>query len=93
MIMENESKLVSEKLSLPFSKWIPKIDVLQSDILSFAQRHNLILVYLFGSYARGDNTPLSDLDIAVLLSTDLGKQVFSDKTADCEGSLPIIFNG
>jgi len=26
------------------------------------------VVYLFGSYARGANTPLSDVDIAVLLS-------------------------
>mgnify|MGYP000243445247 CR=1 FL=1 len=38
----------------------------QKDICSFARKHSVTKVILFGSRARGDNTERSDVDIAVL---------------------------
>ena len=37
----------------------------QKDICSFARKHSVTKVILFGSRARGDNTERSDVDIAV----------------------------
>lgn len=37
----------------------------ENEIISFAKAHNVEKVILFGSRARGTNTPRSDIDIAV----------------------------
>ena len=37
----------------------------QKDICSFARKHSVTKVILFGSRARGDNTERSDVEIAV----------------------------
>lgn len=39
-----------------------------------AQQPNLVLAYLFGSVARGQATPLSDIDIAILLDASLNEE-------------------
>jgi len=39
-----------------------------SKIIEIIKSHpNVIAIYLFGSYAKGEATPLSDIDIAVIL--------------------------
>lgn len=38
---------------------------LSSDVSALAQRHGAQRLVLFGSRARGDNTPRSDVDLAV----------------------------
>lgn len=40
----------------------------------FRQQNDVIVAYLFGSVARGQTTPMSDLDIAVLLDTSADPQ-------------------
>jgi hypothetical protein len=52
------------------------IKLLQTDSVfdSFAQ-NNVALAYLYGSQARGESGPLSDVDIAVLFAPNLSKQV------------------
>ena len=40
------------------------------DISRIAKRYRLSLIYLFGSKARGRETPLSDIDIAILLENE-----------------------
>lgn len=54
----------------------PLVELLRTDQVqaSFA-RHDVLLAYLYGSQARGEAGPLSDVDIAVLFARDLSKQV------------------
>ncbi|MCJ7636893.1 MAG: nucleotidyltransferase domain-containing protein [Nitrososphaeraceae archaeon] len=40
------------------------------DIIRIAERYRLTLIYLFGSKARGRDTELSDIDIAILLENE-----------------------
>lgn len=40
------------------------------DIIRIAKQYRISLIYLFGSKARGRETSLSDIDIAVLLEND-----------------------
>lgn len=51
------------------------IDHLQTDLVTnlFAA-NDVILAYLFGSQARGDSGPLSDVNIAVLFAEELTRQ-------------------
>jgi predicted nucleotidyltransferase len=42
---------------------VPKLDTIISIIVSIASPDQIIL---FGSYARGDNTPKSDIDLLIL---------------------------
>lgn len=44
---------------------IYSISEIQKIIAPIAQRHGVKRVYLFGSYARGDATPSSDVDLCV----------------------------
>jgi hypothetical protein len=48
---------------------MPAVDDLQDTLRAVVERHQEVLVaYLFGSVARGTSGPLSDVDVAVLLS-------------------------
>lgn len=47
-----------------------------------------VKVYLFGSRARGDNTPYSDVDIAVEADVDLRRELTELRTILEESSLP-----
>jgi len=38
----------------------------------------IVASYLFGSFAMGTNTPLSDIDIAVLFDKDLSKKIMEE---------------
>ena len=44
---------------------MPRIDSVYSQIAAFAQAHGVRRLTLFGSRARGDDLPNSDIDIAV----------------------------
>lgn len=43
-----------------------------------AKDANILLAFLFGSHARGEAHPLSDVDIALLLSSDVPPEKFLD---------------
>jgi hypothetical protein len=49
-------------------------DPLKKLAIHFAGREEVVAVYLFGSYARGEADHLSDLDIALLLRPDLPRE-------------------
>ena len=53
-------------------------DEMQRLALYFADQPDAIVAYLFGSHARGQATPLSDVDIAVLLPADLSNDRLFD---------------
>ncbi len=57
-----------------------KIDIsrLNELIPILANDEGIILAFLFGSYARGKPTSLSDVDIALLLAVDLPKDKYLD---------------
>ncbi len=58
----------------------------QPQLNTILQRHGVVLAYLFGSLARGEAGPLSDVDVAVLLGPDVPPQRWSDVHLDliCE---------
>ncbi len=47
-----------------------------------------VKVYLFGSRARGDNSPYSDVDLAFDSTVDIGKELTALKEIIEESSLP-----
>jgi predicted nucleotidyltransferase len=51
----------------------PSVDR-QAMTLYFAQQRDVVAAYLFGSVARGQAGHLSDVDIAILLDSDLGSE-------------------
>ena len=54
----------------------------------FQKNHkNINLAYLFGSYAKGRITPLSDVDVAVLLNDRIDPKVYFDIQTDLSDQL------
>lgn len=53
--------------------------------------HQVVLCYLYGSQARGDTGPLSDVDIAVLFEGNLSEQQRFDRVLELIGKLGHIF--
>lgn len=43
------------------------------------ERRGVVVAYLFGSYARGSQGPMSDLDLAVLLSASIPSSEYLDQ--------------
>jgi predicted nucleotidyltransferase len=54
-------------------------------------RCGVALAYLYGSQARGDIGPLSDVDIAVLFQPDIASSDRSDRLLDLIGELMTVF--
>lgn len=49
------------------------------------QDKDIVAVYLFGSYATGNEGPLSDVDIAILLDKEVPREEYFDKELDLIG--------
>ena len=67
----------------PTGKILPGATVSPDEILSrlrsfFETREEILLAYLFGSLARGESGPTSDIDIAVLLRREIPVESLSD---------------
>jgi len=54
-------------------------------------RHDVVLAYLFGSQARGEAGPLSDVDVAVLLASDAPPERWGDAQLNLIGELTSLF--
>jgi len=54
--------------------------------------HSVVLAYLFGSQAEGKAGPLSDVDIAVLLSSEASREEWSQIQLDLMGELMHLFH-
>lgn len=61
------------------------LDDIEAKIIPIAKQYNISKVYLFGSYARGEEDENSDIDIALELE-DISKYM------DVYGSLSSIFS-
>lgn len=62
------------------------IDEIKAKIIPIAKQYNVSKIYLFGSYARGEEDENSDIDIALELG-DITKYM------DVYGQLSCIFSG
>lgn len=51
----------------------------KNQLAKLFQENNAASAYLFGSYAKNNPGPLSDIDIAVLLAKDIGEKDFFGK--------------
>lgn len=60
---------------------IPGVDV-PAISAALAQQGDVVAAYLFGSLARSQTGPLSDVDIAVLLTPDLGEEAAVERQLD-----------
>jgi uncharacterized protein len=58
----------------------------------FAAQGNVVLAYLFGSHARGQAGPLSDIDVAVLLTPDVLAENLFDERLRIMGDLMDLLN-
>lgn len=58
----------------------------------FASLDSVMLAYLFGSQARGQGGPLSDVDVAVLLADTLDEDAVFDMRLEIIGGLMDIFH-
>lgn len=59
---------------------VGKIEMSRIDDLepAFAMDESVLLAFLFGSYARGEENGLSDVDVALLLSPDVPREKYFD---------------
>ena len=69
----SDSVLYNELLKPLFEKETNLLNDLVM-ILSKGMRQSLLSIYLFGSVARGDDTPASDIDIAFILKSGVDKR-------------------
>lgn len=53
------------------SGFMKPLEQTQDDVAKILSQHGVVLGYVFGSYAHGKTTPLSDVDVAVVFGTDL----------------------
>ncbi|ADQ05411.1 DNA polymerase beta domain protein region [Caldicellulosiruptor owensensis OL] len=53
--------------------------------------NKVVVAYLFGSFAMGTYTPLSDIDIAILFDKDLPKEIMEELENDIIDGLVKIF--
>ena len=76
------------------------IGEIRSIVAPIAQRHGVQKVYLFGSYARGEATPYSDVDLCVdapsirldLVTTNtLGKETNADFSENLRKDQVLIY--
>lgn len=67
-------------------------DLYQRPLKETFERHNVILAYLYGSQARGNAGPLSDVDIAVKFSADVPKDERFNRILRLIGELGSVFH-
>ena len=56
------------------------------------ERHGVVLAYLYGSQARGDAGPLSDVDVAVLFGPDVPESERFNRVLHMIGELGSVFH-
>lgn len=49
--------------------------------------NDIVLAYVFGSYTRGKISPLSDFDVAVLFSKEVGQKSYFDRELKIAGEI------
>ena len=64
---------------------------LQEFITILRYRKSIVALYLFGSYASGRQTPLSDIDLAVLFEKSFDQKLYLSERLQLLGELSQIF--
>ncbi len=67
------------------------VAIYQAQLNAIFQRRGVVLAYLFGSQARQEAGPLSDVDVAVLFGDDVPRARWSDGQIDLMGDLGSLF--
>jgi len=67
------------------------VAIYQSQLNAILQQRGVVLAYLFGSQARQEAGPLSDVDVAVLFGDDVPRARWSDGQIDLMGDLGSLF--
>lgn len=70
---------------------IDSIESYRDALNAVFQQHGVILAYLYGSQARGDAGPLSDVDIAVLFAREMDKNEQFKHILELHGDLQTVF--
>ncbi len=68
-----------------------KLGLYQPALNETFERHGVVLAYLYGSQARGDIGPLSDVDIAVAFNPDMSKGERFNHLLRLTGELGSVF--
>lgn len=68
------------------------IEEIKNRIAPICQKHALSAVYLFGSYARGEATAASDIDLRIELGTPLGGFATATLYAELEDALGVTLD-
>jgi predicted nucleotidyltransferase len=73
------------------SELLKNLGQYQQALKEIFERHRVILAYLFGSQARGDASPLSDVDVAVLFDPGVPEGVRFHQILRLIGELGSLF--
>jgi predicted nucleotidyltransferase len=60
-------------------------------IIDLMRKNGAVVGYLFGSYARGTNGPLSDIDVAVAFPVSINTDDQGNRVEDIRGALERIY--
>lgn len=63
-------------LSLWHSGFMKPLEQTKEDIADVLRNHGVVLGYVFGSYAQGKTTPLSDVDVAIVFGKDVPRSEY-----------------
>lgn len=60
---------------------------IKKKIIEVLEKNGVMLAYIFGSYASGKVSALSDFDVAVLFSKDIGREEYFDRELRAAGEI------
>lgn len=73
--------------SLWHSGFMKPLEQTKEDIADVLRNHEVVLGYVFGSYARGEITPLSDVDVAVVFGNEVPRDNYFKRELAIAGDL------
>jgi predicted nucleotidyltransferase len=73
------------------AKLLENLEQYQPALNEVFERHGVVLAYLFGSEARGDAGPLSDVDVGVLFGPDVSEDERFQQVLRLMGELGSLF--
>jgi predicted nucleotidyltransferase len=73
------------------SKLLGTLESYQPELDEAFERYGVVLAYLYGSQARGDAGPLSDVDVAVYFRPDVPESIRFERVLHLVGELGSVF--
>lgn len=78
---------ISFYVKITLSMNTAEIEQIKAKITPILKKRQVALAYLFGSYAHGRVTPLSDIDVAVVFSDNVPRQEYFDRELQLMGDI------